>query len=112
MASCGLRRFESSLSLNATALDDSSITNHDPTKIVSDLLPELARCGARKGPASMKRQFVFERECVHRNRGADGDTYGGMFFIKALQRLQSDDAVRVAGKDSPFYWVDAPRVNV
>jgi hypothetical protein len=35
-----------------------------------------------------------------------------MFFIQALQRLQSDDAVRMAAKVSPFYWVDAPRVLV
>jgi len=60
----------------------------------------------------MKRQFFYERECVHREGGADGDTYNGMFFIQALQRLQSDDAVRMAAKVSPFFWVDAPRVLV
>jgi hypothetical protein len=60
----------------------------------------------------MKRQFFFERECVHRDRGADGDTYNGMFFIQALQRLPSTEAVRIAGRVSPFYWVDAPRVLV
>jgi len=60
----------------------------------------------------MNRQFYFERECVHRDKGADGDVYNGLFFVKALQRLQSNDAVRVAGKVSPFYWADAPRVLV
>jgi hypothetical protein len=60
----------------------------------------------------MKRQFFYERECVHRDAGADGDVYNGMFFIKALQQLQSDDAVKMAGKVAPFYWVDAPRVLV
>ena len=60
----------------------------------------------------MKRQFFYERECVHRDRGADGDVYNGMFFIQALQRLPSEEAVRIAGKVSPFYWVDAPRVLV
>ncbi len=60
----------------------------------------------------MKRQFFYERECVHRDKGADGDTYNGMFFVQALQRLQSDEALRIAGKVSPFYWVDAPRVLV
>ena len=60
----------------------------------------------------MNRQFFFERECVHRDKGADGDVYNGLFFVKALQRLQSTDAVRVAGKVSPFYWADAPRVLV
>ena len=60
----------------------------------------------------MKRQFFYERECVHRDRGADGDVYNGMFFIQALQRLQGKDAVKIAGKVTPFYWVDAPRVLV
>ncbi len=58
------------------------------------------------------KQFFFERECVHRDKGADGDMYNGMFFVQALQRLQSNDAVRFAGKVSPFYWADAPRVLV
>jgi len=35
-----------------------------------------------------------------------------MFFVQALQRLQSNDAVKMAGKVTPFYWVDAPRVIV
>ncbi len=60
----------------------------------------------------MKKQFMFERECVHRDVGADGDVYNGMFFIQALQRLQSAEAVKMAGRVSPFYWVDAPRVVV
>jgi hypothetical protein len=60
----------------------------------------------------MKRQFFFERECVHRDRGADGEIYNGIFVVQALQRLQSDDAVRISGKVTPFYWVDAPRVLV
>jgi hypothetical protein len=60
----------------------------------------------------MKKQFIFERECIHRDRGADGDVYNGIFFVQALQRLQSSDAVKMAGKVTPFYWVDAPRVAV
>jgi hypothetical protein len=60
----------------------------------------------------MKRQFFYERECIHRDGGVDGDTYNGMFFIQALQRLPSEEAVKMAGKVSPFYWVDAPRVLV
>ena len=60
----------------------------------------------------MKKQFMFERECVHRDRGADGEVYNGRFFVQALQRLQSADALRVAAKVGPFYWVDAPRVLV
>lgn len=60
----------------------------------------------------MKKQFMFERECVHRDRGADGEVYNGMFFIQALQRLQSAEAVKIAGRVGAFYWVDAPRVLV
>ena len=60
----------------------------------------------------MKRQFFYERECIHRDHAPDGETYNGMFFVQALQRLQSDDALKMASKVSPFYWVDAPRVLV
>jgi len=60
----------------------------------------------------MKKQFFLERECVHRDKGPEGDFYNGMFFVQALQRLQSSDAVKIAGRITPFYWVDAPRVLV
>jgi len=60
----------------------------------------------------MKRQFLFERECVHRDNGTEGEVYNGIFVVQALQRLQSNDALRIAAKVSPFYWVDAPRVVV
>jgi hypothetical protein len=60
----------------------------------------------------MRKQVFIERECVHQDHGAEGEIYNGMFFIKALQRLQSDDAMKMAGKVTPFYWVDAPRVLV
>lgn len=60
----------------------------------------------------MKKQLFVERECVHRDAGVAGEVYNGMFFVQALQRLQSDKAVKVAGRVGPFYWVDAPRVLV
>ena len=60
----------------------------------------------------MKKDFLFERECIHRDGGAEGDLYNGMFFVQALQRLPAGDAVRIAGKISSFFWVDAPRVVV
>ena len=60
----------------------------------------------------MRKQFLFERECVHREDGTEGEVYNGIFFIQALQRLSSDEAVKMAGKVAPFYWVDAPRVVV
>ena len=60
----------------------------------------------------MKKQFIFERECIHRDSGIEGEFYNGMFFVQALQRLQSADAVKMAQKITPFYWVDAPRVTI
>ncbi len=60
----------------------------------------------------MKKQFFLERECTHRDSGIDGEVYNGMFFVQALQRLQSTEALKLAAKISPFYWVDAPRVMV
>jgi hypothetical protein len=60
----------------------------------------------------MRKQFLFERDCVHRDEGTDGEVYNGVFFIQALQRLPSAEALRMAGKVAPFYWVDAPRVVV
>lgn len=59
----------------------------------------------------MKKQFFFERECVHRDQ-AEGDLYNGAFFVKALQRLPTAEAMSMASKVTPFYWVDAPRVLV
>jgi hypothetical protein len=58
------------------------------------------------------KQFFFERECVHRDKGRDGESYNGMFFIQAIQKLQTEAAMKMAGKVAPFYWVDAPRVMV
>ena len=60
----------------------------------------------------MKKQFFLERECIHREGGADGELYNGMFFVQALQRLSAEDALTLAGKITPFFWVDAPRVIV
>jgi len=53
-----------------------------------------------------------ERECIHRDEGADGESYNGAFYIQALQRLRVDDAVRIAGKVGSFFWVDAPQIVV
>ena len=46
----------------------------------------------------MPRQMFRERECIHRDEGAEGDFYNGVFYVQALQRLRVDDAVKVAGK--------------
>ena len=60
----------------------------------------------------MPRHTFRERECIHRDDGADGDFYNGAFYVQALQRLRVDDAVRIAGKVSSFFWADAPHILV
>ncbi|PYS71655.1 MAG: hypothetical protein DMF69_09695 [Acidobacteria bacterium] len=60
----------------------------------------------------MSRQVFRERECVHRDEGAEGEFYNGVFYVQALQRLPVDDAVQVAGKISSFFWSDAPHILV
>ena len=60
----------------------------------------------------MTRQMYRERECIHREEGAEGDFYNGVFYIQALQRLRVNDAVRVAGKVTSFFWADAPHIIV
>jgi hypothetical protein len=60
----------------------------------------------------MKRQMFRERECIHREEGANGDFYNGAFYLQALQRLRVDDAVKMASKVTSFFWSDAPQIMV
>ena len=60
----------------------------------------------------MGRQVFRERECVHRDEGAEGGFYNGVFYVQALQRLQIDEAVQVAKRVSSFFWADAPHILV
>lgn len=60
----------------------------------------------------MSRQVFRERECVHRDECSEGEFYNGVFYVQALQRLQVDEAVQVAGRISSFFWSDAPHILV
>ena len=60
----------------------------------------------------MKRQMFRERECIHRDEGAAGDFYNGVFYVQALQRLRVNQAVEMAGKVSSFFLSDAPHIIV
>jgi hypothetical protein len=60
----------------------------------------------------MNRQVFRERECIHRDEGAEGEFYNGVFYVQALQRLRVDEAVQIAGKVSSFFWADAPHILV
>ena len=56
----------------------------------------------------MRRQMFRERECSHRDEGAEGYYYNVAIYIQALQRLRVDEAVRLAGKVSSIFCSDAP----
>jgi hypothetical protein len=60
----------------------------------------------------MAKHMFRERECIHRDEGADGDFYNGVFYIQALQRLRVDQAVQMASKVTSFFWSDAPQIIV
>jgi hypothetical protein len=52
------------------------------------------------------------RECLHRAGGAAGGLYPGGTYVKHLQRLPSDAALRVAARVTPFFWADAAHIRV
>jgi hypothetical protein len=58
------------------------------------------------------KQLFRERECIHRDEGAEGEFYNGVFYVQALQRLPVNDAMQVAAKVGSFFWVDAPHILV
>jgi hypothetical protein len=60
----------------------------------------------------MKKQMFRERECIHRDDGAEGEFYNGVFYVQALQRLPIDEALQVASKVGSFFWADAPQILV
>jgi len=60
----------------------------------------------------MNKQVFRERECVHRDEGAEGEFYNGVFYVQALRRMPVDDAMQIAKKVSPFFWSDAANILV
>jgi hypothetical protein len=60
----------------------------------------------------MKKQMFRERECIHRDEGAEGEFYNGVVYVQALQLLPVDQAMKVAGKVSSFFWSDASDILV
>jgi hypothetical protein len=58
------------------------------------------------------KQVFRERECIHREDGAQGDFYNGAFYVQALQQLPINQAMLVAGKVGSFFWSDAPNILV
>jgi len=60
----------------------------------------------------MNKQVFRERECVHRDEGAEGEFHNGVFYVQALRRMPVDDAMQIAKKVSPFFWSDAANILV
>ena len=60
----------------------------------------------------MSEQEYRVRECVHRAEGAAGKYYRGSAYVKQLQRLRTEAAMRAAAKVSSFFWSDAARILV
>ena len=62
----------------------------------------------------MNEQTIWERECSHRQAGttAAGEFYPGTIFVRQLQRLKGEAALKFANRVTPFFWADAPRVRV
>lgn len=60
----------------------------------------------------MSKQVFRERECVHREAGAEGEFYNGAFYVQALRRLSVDEALQISKKVSAFFWADAPHILV
>jgi len=56
------------------------------------------------------KQVFRERECIHRDEGAEGEFYNGAFYVQALQRLPVDRAMEVAGRVGSFFWADAQNI--
>jgi hypothetical protein len=52
-------------------------------------------------------QSFRERECIHRALEVKGQLYEGIDYIKHLQALKGDKAIRFASRVSPFFWADA-----
>jgi len=60
----------------------------------------------------MKKQMFRERECIHRGESAEGELYKSVLYVQALQLLPVDQALKVAGKVSSFFWSDASHILV
>lgn len=55
---------------------------------------------------------VHERECLHRRQGAKGTFHPGEVYVRSLQRLRSQAALKAARKVEPFFWADASLIKV
>lgn len=55
---------------------------------------------------------ALERRCVHCCRESQGTAYTGQDYLRGLQGLKGDEAVRLARLVGPFFWSDADMISV
>jgi hypothetical protein len=68
---------------------------------------------AGRGQTELKSEQDYRvRECAHRAAGAAGELYRGSEYVKHLQRMNTDAAMRIASNVTPFFWADAPHILV
>ena len=48
----------------------------------------------------------------HKDSGAAGESYSGVYYVQALQRLPIDYAMQMASKVASFFWADASHIVV
>jgi hypothetical protein len=60
----------------------------------------------------MSKQVFRERECIHREDGAEGEFYNGAFYVQAIRRLPVNEALNISKRVSSFFWSDAPHILV
>ena len=52
------------------------------------------------------------RECIHRDAGAAGEFYRGGEYVKHIQRMNTETAMRIASNITAFFWADAQQILV
>ncbi len=52
------------------------------------------------------------RECLHKDGGTMGQFFPGERYIRALQSLRGEDALKLSRKVGPLFWSDAPHTRV
>lgn len=53
-----------------------------------------------------------ERRCTHCNGESPGTLYPAGDYLRGLQRLRENEAMRLARMVEPFFWSDADMLNV
>src|SRR5438477_251832 len=61
----------------------------------------------REKVGTSMRQVFRERECIHREEGAEGEFYNGAFYVQDMQQLSMDRVMEMAG----VVLVDEQRIN-